>query len=288
MLRFATHRPLAAVALALAFVGSASARPGQVQGNLHLLPVGISQYERPGNDLQWADQDAIDHAKFWRTQEGVLFNRVFGKPLLNRDGTRAAILRAMADIADQVQPGDTVIAPWSGHGWRHNHEPNGEWEFCAADGFITATELRAWAVKLTQKGARVILIIDACHAGACDINMDGAVVIASSQADETSLDGDPDALRGNGVFTQVLLEGLSGKAAKNGVVTVGGLVDYVARLVPERVRTVGHRQQPRAFMAPTAADLEMARPSGAAPAESAPGTGPTTGPETGPITGPSR
>lgn len=282
MFRF--RNPTAAVltVLALAFIQieQVSAQTGAIvtKGNLHLLAVGISQYEVPGNDLEWADQDAIDHAAFWASLQGQEFNRVFGrKPLLNRKATAENIRRAMMEILGQVQPGDTVVAPFSGHG----AEPkDGEWRFCAADcssgGFITGTELRGWASRLVKKGVQVILIVDACFAGAIADPLEGVIILASSQANEGSADGDPLALKGNGVFTQVLLEALRGKADANsdGIITVQEVVDYLTRNVP---KLAGHHPK-AAYTLSIPGTFRMCRVNGASTTAGQPSVGHATSP----------
>ncbi len=286
MPRSVMSRTLCAFVLTLAFVGSPSAQASPPKGNLYVLAVGVSQFVLPGNDLVWADQDAIDHAKLWRAQEGRLYNRVIVKVLLNREATRANILQAMEEIAQQVQPGDTVIAPWSSHG-TDPQKYGGVWYFCAADcrsgGLIPASVLRDWVVKLTQKGAHVVYIIDACFAGAVDIQVDGALVITAAQADEPSLDGSALALHGNGLFTEVLLEGLSGKADFNGdgYITEAEIVEYVNQHVPERYLKLmkdGTTQRPKVFQTSNAsANQPLAQLNGPAPTNH-PTPGPTIGP----------
>src|SRR5262249_36868571 len=129
-------------------------QPAASQGTLYVLPVGVSKYERPGNDLFWADRDAVDHDKFWRSQEGKLFPRVVSNPLTNRQATVGNIRKSMNDFLVQSRSGDWVIAPWSAHGSR---DRDGGYLFCAHDGTITKAELRDWLMALTQKGVRVIL-----------------------------------------------------------------------------------------------------------------------------------
>ena len=246
MQRFTNPRAsaLALVALTVLLANRASAQTGPItasRGRLLVLPVGISQHERPGNDLEWADQDARDHAAFWKAQQGRLFGEVHCHgPLLNRQATRANLLRAMAAVADQARTGDTVIAAWSGHG--ADPRMSGQWLFCTADGFLSANEVRTWVVNLTRKGARVVLILDTCHAAAVNLRVDGAVVLAACGASEGSSDGDPIALRNNGLFTRVLLEALRGQADRNGdgIVTLDEVMDYVTRHLAQ----LDHRQRP--------------------------------------------
>jgi uncharacterized caspase-like protein len=71
----------------------------------------------------------------------------------------------------------------------------------------------------------------------------GRVVITASGPNEVALE--LPAL-GHGIFTYYLLEGLSGKADRNGdgIVTVSELYEYVEDQVDRRARAAGGRQRP--------------------------------------------
>ena len=69
------------------------------------------------------------------------------------------------------------------------------------------------------------------------------MIISASGPNEVSLEL-PEL--GHGVFTYYLLEGLRGKADRNGdgVVTVSELYEYVEEQVERKVREAGGRQRP--------------------------------------------
>ena len=257
---------LALVALTLILAGRASGQTGPTataKGNLLVLPVGVSQLEQPGNDLQWADQDAIDQAAFWKAQQGSVFGKVYcHEPLLNRNATRENILQAMQEITGRTGAGDTVVAVFSGHGGVSQQLQ--QYVFCATNGCLSASEIRSWVVNLTQKGARVFLILDTCHAAAINLQVEGVVVLASCSASESSSDGDPFALHNNGLFTRVLLEALRGQADRNGdgIITLGEVMAYVSQRVPELCQA--DNQHPQVFCpASTPTTLSLAGVSGA-------------------------
>ena len=260
------NRRLSALALsALAFailVGTTPAQTGTnaSRGDLHGLFIGIGQYIEPGQDLDWAAESAVDCEQFWRSQEGGLYDRYQGdKPLLDREATRDAILRRMNAIKQRAKAGDTVVATFCGHGYID--AKTGEWVFCAADcvidrqgvvqsGCLTASEFRAWVTELSRKGARVVLILDSCHSGAIDINVDGVVVLSACQAHQVTLAGAPLAVKSQFLFTQVLLEALNGKADANGdgIVTLEEVQDYLAKHVPalrEKLRAPDAKHGPQ-------------------------------------------
>jgi len=71
----------------------------------------------------------------------------------------------------------------------------------------------------------------------------GRVVITASGPNEVALES-PDL--GHGIFTYYLLEGLAGKADRNGdgLVTVSELYEYVEDQVDRKAREAGGRQRP--------------------------------------------
>jgi uncharacterized caspase-like protein len=58
----------------------------------------------------------------------------------------------------------------------------------------------------------------------------GIVVLSSSTPDQVSFE---DRELGGGIFTKALLDGLAGKAAKNGVITCATLMNWIEQRVPE-------------------------------------------------------
>ena len=112
---------------------------------------------------------------------------------------------------------------------------------------------------------RVVMLLDTCYSGTVggrtftrqqtrSANLSdqflerltrsrGRVVITASGPNEVALE--LPAL-GHGIFTYYLLEGLSGKADRNGdgIVTVSELYEYVEDQVDRRARAAGGRQRP--------------------------------------------
>jgi len=94
--------------------------------------------------------------------------------------TKAEILAAMQALADQAQPGDTVVFYFSGHGSQAPDMSGDEgggydeillpadaagWkgQIGAVENALVDDELQAWARQLTGRGVRLVGLIDACH-----------------------------------------------------------------------------------------------------------------------------
>ena len=107
-----------------------------------------------------------------------------GMPQGTRMGqpTRAAILAAMQDLTSRAEPGDSVLFYFSGHGSQapdlNGDEQGGAdeillpmdasgWKGAVAsvENALLDDELESWAKSLTDRGVRLIGMIDACHSG---------------------------------------------------------------------------------------------------------------------------
>jgi hypothetical protein len=89
--------------------------------------------------------------------------------LLTRKATRAAVLRAIADAARRLKPGDIFFLTYSGHGGQvpdlNGDEPDGKDEtWCLYDGQLIDDELySSWGA--FAAGVRIFLLSDSCHSG---------------------------------------------------------------------------------------------------------------------------
>jgi uncharacterized caspase-like protein len=219
---------------------------------LYVLAVGVSAY--PGKlKLEYAARDARDLAQSWQTKSGKLFRKVEVKLLTDDKATRAEVLGGLLWLRKQMTQKDVGIVSFSGHGTR---DTDGSFYLAPVDidpENVLASGVPGEQLKKTLAGlpGRLLLLLDACHAGSVDgdkrkaiggltddlvrdlVTDDyGIVVLCSSTGREFSLE---DAEQGHGYFTQALLEGLSGKADYNrdGVVTLTELDNYVTERVKE-------------------------------------------------------
>lgn len=146
------------------------------------LDKGIPPLVGPGNDVELLAHVLVEKLDF--PPEGVVrLTESAGQEDLRP--TRANIQRAFATLAEWARPGDQVLISLGGHGFQMPNasspdpddvEPDGLDEtFCPADivrdqrgnilNMIVDDELRDWIGKISEKGAAVCLIVDACHSG---------------------------------------------------------------------------------------------------------------------------
>lgn len=237
---------------------SGSARPS---GDLYVLAIGISDYQRADYRLALAAKDARDFAAALQPQEGRQYRKVHLRVLTDRDATRAGIARAFEWLHQSVGANDVAMLFMAGHGL---NDGLGQYHFLPADGQherLAATALSQATIvsTLAKVRGKTLLFLDTCFAGNTlgalsrlgrqtekmmnDLSSseNGVVVFASSTGQEES---EEKAEWGNGAFTKVLIEGLAGKADFTGMgrVTFAALnlflSEGVARLTQGRQRPV--------------------------------------------------
>lgn len=182
--------------------------------------------------------------------------------LLDQEATLEGIRTALANLASSALPNDTVTIFFSGHGARLG---TSEDPICAlipydckrSDAVGTTLGESEFSEALAKiKAARLLVIVDACHAGgAATLKSDfddlviggfdekalqrlaagtGRVVLASSRATETSIV--MNSAR-NSVFTTAILSGLKGgaPASAESTIKVFELFNFVAEAVRQAV-----------------------------------------------------
>jgi tetratricopeptide (TPR) repeat protein/uncharacterized caspase-like protein len=257
------------------------------RGKLWAVVIGVSNYKNlgPKDQLEFAHRDAADFADFLRSPNGGGFPSNQLTLLTNQTATLSAMRSALGTtLPRSVEPDDMVIIFFAGHG-----VVEGE-----GDGYLLAHDsdpqnLYATALQISElnrivaerlKARTVILITDACHSGRLgwvsrgasesaalvnryldevDRSGRGIFRLLASRADQLSYE-DKRFGGGHGVFTWFLLEGLRGKAERDGdgFVRVGELLDYLAETVPKATQSLQH---PRA-----AGDIDTRLPLSVLPA----------------------
>lgn len=159
---------------------------GSARAEMHALLVGVSDYPTLPADVErtpGARNDVL-------LMREVLLRRGFRHDRIGTlaDGlpdaqppTRANILQALDDISAAVEPGDTVLVHFSGHGSlepgaRPGEGPSpiflpadiGRWDggIGAVTNAITRQDLRLRMDRITDRGAFVWGVFDACHSTA--------------------------------------------------------------------------------------------------------------------------
>lgn len=228
------------------------------------LVVGIANYETVRRLPEAVLNDARDIADTLRSPSYCGYPSSNVTVLIDDQATLLGIRKALADLAADAKADDTVAIFFSGHGTR------------IGSGSATTSALVPYDCKSTDvastslgeaefsaaiaafKAQRVVVIVDACHAGgAATLKSDlvdndgldegfdekslqqlasgtGRVVFASSRATEKSrvLSGER-----NSVFTTAMLAGLKGAAATadDGTIRVFDLFNHVSEGVRQAV-----------------------------------------------------
>jgi hypothetical protein len=232
------------------------------------LIIGVANYEEvrglPGAVLN----DACDIADLLKSPSHCGYPEQNVAILTDKEATLDGIRKVLADLAAIATADDTVSIFFSGHGARIGKGTDATSALVPYDckrsniGGTALGETELSRAIAAIKASRVIIIVDACHAGGTaslksDLGGDidegfdekslqqlargtGRVVFASSRATETSL-----VLEGerNSVFTTAMLAGLKGAApaARDGTIKVFDLFNYVSETVR---RAVPGRQHP--------------------------------------------
>lgn len=231
------------------------------------LVVGLARYDEVSGLPDAVLNDARDVADLLRAGDYCGFPAANVRVLLDDQATLDALRSALADLAAASSEDDTIIVFFSGHGARLGQEPDEtsalvpfDARFSDLDGStLSESELSSSLAKIKAK--RLLVLIDACHAGGAGVlkggngtarfgfeektlrrlaSGTGRVIMASSRANETSL-----VMPGarNSVFTEKVLEALRGQARTtgDGLIRVFDIFNYVAEHVAQ---TVPGRQHP--------------------------------------------
>lgn len=248
-----------------------SARPA-----LHLLVVGVSEYEDAAFDLNFARPDAEAIAGFFAKDR--LFSPVDAIKLYDQGASKAAIQEALGRIVERAQANDVIIIYLAGHGvglgeqfYFLSHDMRRETDDDAA---VRKYGIPASAVAdalMNAKALKQVLILDTCESESALPLLAKAITYRSrgvSAAEEKAVKmlarsygvyliaastKEQEAYEvpelGHGVLTYALLSGLGEKGVpkapmvSEGIITVGSLVEYVYKQVPELTEKYRHQKQ---------------------------------------------
>jgi hypothetical protein len=225
--------------------------PGK--GTLHVLAIGVSDYDNAGYRLGLAAKDARDFGLLMAGQQGRRYDEVEATVLADKAAGKESMERALSSLRAKVRAQDTTFVFLAGHGI---NDEAGEYLYLPREADLarlgeTAVSFRLLRQILTSLPGRTLLFVDTCHAGNAlgtlrpGLTRDNIVAInelasaenniivfASSTGAQESME---DAAWGNGAFTKALLEGLKGAAdfKRRGRVTYKQLDAYVADRVEE-------------------------------------------------------
>jgi hypothetical protein len=224
----------------------------QIQvSDLHVLAIGVSDYDMDALDVPTADKDISAIVKSLTAQQGKLFGSVKTTILTDKEATKANIQDAISQIKGKAATQDLVLIYFAGQG----EEYEGNFYLKPSDIKGSRADLAANAIdnrwvleEISRYNAPALYFLDASHsvtgeaadvgnANLDEVKQDFEDVITNDDdirifMSATSSRQKAKGVEANSYFAQAILEGLSGKADekgnKNGVVTVDELSDYVA------------------------------------------------------------
>ena len=243
--------------------------------SLWVLTVGVSKYQDPSMNLEYADNDALVLAETLKGKAASLFGEVHVKSLVNDQVTRESVMDAIEKHLGQASPDDVVFLFMAGHGVQHDQTKT--YYYLTHDTTfdnmtqrgLRMSDLDEQVKILTSNVHKVIVLTDTCQAGAMKLasirsvqtgkelneaisalnKAEGTISIGASTAGEKSYenaswnmhDKDP----GHGAFTYALLKGLSGEASHGNetYLSVQELLSYVSRQVPRLTEGKQHPKQ---------------------------------------------
>ena len=246
----------------------------QNRPELFVVSVGVSKYQNPKYNLQYAHKDAIDLAEAFKKQT-ELFDIQKVIVLTDDKATRANIRAELSKLKKLITPNDLFIFIFSGHGLNESLVTH---DFNISDRTATSLQRTDLAELISDFNCNYMLLIDACHSGSFakgldiqggkDIDFDfnkeqiianekllralnasdkANIVIGSSSSSERS--GECVACQ-NGYFTQSILDAFDGKIVtdpqtqktyspdkdQNGFVYTNELDDYLKEVVSINTR----------------------------------------------------
>lgn len=243
-----------------------TAPPSVEQGRRLALIVGVSRYDDPSIDLQYADADA---RSLYQTLTNPALGPASFRPenvrlLLNHEATVANINKGLREFLQQARENDFVLFFFAGHGspdpnrltdhYLLAHDTNPE--NIAGTGIL----MRHVREAISEIPARHVLILtDSCHSAgmaappsirsitANPIHeaflekmrhaSDSLAILTASESAQVSYENAK--FDQHGVFTYFLLQGLKGAADVdgNGIVSLGELIEYVREKVRDATQS---------------------------------------------------
>lgn len=178
-----------------------------VTGEKYAIVIGISDYAGDANDLEYADDDALDMVNVLTTVYG--YNpkniRLLISDYKKNNATNTDITNAINWLKDSAEEVDEVVFFYSGHGARGKANDGDKeaideaivpWE-CTAESLIWDGQLATLFSDVAA--SRIIFIFDSCYAGGMtDLAAAGRIVVMACA--ESSLSYEFESVQ-NGQFT---------------------------------------------------------------------------------------
>lgn len=211
--------------------GAAVSTRQEEKGNTYAVIVGISDYVGVPK-LNYADDDALLFADFLTRQN--ICQRKNVHLLINEKATTSGVYKALKMVTDSLKSGDVFYFYFAGHGDVESSLESGFLLTYNSEGSnyaatsIELNMLERYMNAMVDKRARVVIVTDACRSGNLAGGLDGRSATLSALSGGFKqvvkfLSCLPDQLSlekkfkegGHGIFTYLLIKGLSGEADLN-------------------------------------------------------------------------
>jgi len=138
-----------------------------LRGKYRAVIIGNNQYvDEKGvwHDLKTAVRDAETIADLLSSQYG------FEDVSLLRDANRKQILDTLKKLSDRVEPDDSVLVYYAGHGYLEENQKRGYWIPADGRGYDSSTFIRNSTIRdeiniIGEKTKHTLLISDSCFSG---------------------------------------------------------------------------------------------------------------------------
>ncbi|WP_316398025.1 caspase domain-containing protein [Bradyrhizobium sp. 33ap4] len=238
---------------------SAARLPGPpvARGTLRAVAVGVDFYsDRRLPGLTYAASDAQRIATMLNASKGRSVEGVVVTPITNEAVTPKSVLSAIESASASTEKDDTLVVSFSGHGVEGRSFGQPDVGLALTTSITNIDQLATTAVpwssiarSLSKARGSVIVLLDACHAGATEglgTNEDAAkeltasgapiVVLAATKSRQQSFEG-----AGGGIFTTSLIQFVA-KARAAGVLV--DMSELYGAIKGEVVRTEKGKQTP--------------------------------------------
>ena len=234
--------------------------------NLYLFTVAVNKYRDRQLQLKYAVPDAEVITKGFSKQKESLYQNIFTFNLFDGGVTKDGLKSSFEKLSTQIQADDVFVFYIAGHGITYDED--GDYYYLPSDfRFTNLQAIQEQGISkndLTRflsliKAGKTLVLMDTCNSGsflsssrrgltektAIDrlTRSTGHATIVASSDTQSAMEG----YEGHGIFTYILVEGLSGKADTDGdgFITLQELSAYAEEEVPRRsYEKWGYEQTP--------------------------------------------
>lgn len=260
------------------YVMTVELKAAQASASLHILAIGLNEYQNPKYKLNYGKADAEAFVQAVENRSQGIFKTIKKQIIHDQQAVRSAIEKGFETVMAEAQPQDAFVFFYAGHGVMSEGDQANPAEFFLAPHDVTqlygndemlmgkgisAKQLKTWCARI--KAQKQLVVLDACQSGGAveTFAMRGAseekailqlarsagvVVMASTGTEQFATEF---AQLGHGAFTYTLLKGLDGEAdgsPKDGKITVKELEAYLGDKLPEITKQYrGAAQYPNSY-----------------------------------------